>query len=202
MKSTEKKRLFKLGAVFVAVLGMAGVVRPWESRRKPVVEMPPFESAVEAGTTPAAANAPEAVELVKRFVLARKRPAGPRPSRDPFFLPEETAAGASLAVLWKEEDAAAARAAAPPPTDVLPAVSPEVVERLRRLRLFGTVGSPESGAAVVEGIGRVSVGATVPGTPFLLRSIGPGVAVFAAGDVVIELSTPRPQGGSATSEKK
>lgn len=202
MKSHEKKRLVRLVLVLVAVLGSAGVVRPWETRRRDVGEMPPV-AFDDPTTAPLAAGAPETVELVKRFVRARTRPAAPLPGRDPFYWSEESAGGTTLTALWRAEDAAASRSTvAAPPVDATPAVSPELVERLRRLRLFGTVGAPGSGAAVVEGIGRVSVGATVPGTPFVLRSIGPGVAVFAAGDVVIELSTPRPQGGSATSEKK
>jgi hypothetical protein len=202
MKSHEKKRLVRLVLVFVAVLGSAGVVRPWEMRRRNVGETPPV-AFDDPTTTTLVADAPGSVELVKRFVRARTRPAAPLPGRDPFYWSEESAGGTTLTALWRAEDAAASRHATPPvPVVATAAVSPEIVEKLRRLRLFGTVGSPESGAAVVEGIGRVSVGTTVPGTPFLLRSIGPGVAVFAAGDVVIELSTPRPQGGTATSEKK
>jgi hypothetical protein len=215
MKPSEKRRLVKLLIVFAAVLGLAGVVRPWSPR--------PRSAPIVAAEAPDAPNVlptvhddgRRGIQLLQAFLAARNRKPISAPPRDPFFLPEETSSGVTLIARWKAEDeqaeAALAAALAPSPQETNPTpplveeIPPEAVARLKALRLLGTVGGPRTpggGAAVVEGLGRIAVGETVAGSPFRLASIGPGSARFVAGETTIELFTPKPQGGAAKSEKE
>lgn len=205
MKPAERRRLAKLGAVFVGVLLLAGVVRPGKKPlRPPDPDAAGPSAAFESDGSAAPAAPPEALDRVESFVASRRRAATPTPRRDPFFLPIETAAGRALAALWRDADAAAAAATRPTEAPASrPVVAAADLDRLRGLRLLGYVEGPAgSGAAVVEGIGRVDVGAQAAGTPFVLRSVSAGRATFVAGDAVVELSLPKPQGGGARSENR
>ncbi|HYC78977.1 MAG TPA: hypothetical protein VEI02_15225 [Planctomycetota bacterium] len=196
MTPRERSRLKGLLLALGASVAVAGVVRPIPRRASDLAHAADAE-ALDGVNDDGDGEAEGPASLDAESLLVRggdsvRTPFAP-PARDPFV--PSTPPEAPRAIAGDADGAASRPAAAPPPVD------PAELERIRALRLLGAVQGADRAAAVFEGVGRLRVGDPIPNSSFVLREVRGRRVALASGAVVVELSLPDPQGGSARSEK-